>query len=321
MHLVIEQFGVERVPLWLMVHGGAWNIPDAEVKAHKDGMQEALSVGKRSLTEGNSAVDIAALVVENMEAAGVFDAGCGAVLNREGEVELDAGIMCGKTKKWGAVAGIRHFQNPVQIARRIAATGEMQYCFLAAEHAEQFAKAQHFEEVHNTSLICDRERNRYEELLARSEGFHTSHPFLGDTPRGTVGCIVRDKSGRLAAATSTGGTPFRVAGRIGDSPLPGCGYFASEAGTASATGWGEAIASTALCREAVCYLECGFSVFEAVEKALVNMQSSVRNSRGDGATGGIILMNQRGEAAWGFSTPRMARGYVADDDQCLIKVN
>ena len=324
MHLEIEKIGEKPEGAWLLVHGGAWNIPDQEVEAHKQGIHTALESGKIDFIEGNSALQIVTNVVANMESSGIFDAGCGAVLNREGYVQLDAGVMCGDTKRWGAVAGIRHFKNPVQIAQQIAVSGEMQYCFLAREHAEQFARASSFKEIAKESLICERERNRFEQIRSHSSNYHTSHPFgrgLDDAPSGTVGCVVKDSEGRLAAATSTGGTPFSAAGRIGDSPLPGCGYFANKTGAASATGWGEAIASAALCREAVGYLEAGLNTVDSIEKALRNMYTSVRNDRGEGATGGIILLDVRGEAAWGFTTPRMARGSILNGGQRLIKVN
>ena len=169
---------------------------------------------------------------------------------------------------------------------------------------------QGFESIEPASLICERERRRFEAIREKRR-YHTSHPFLPVVgPRGTVGCVALDAQGRLAAATSTGGTPFRPAGRIGDSPLPGCGFYANEMAAASATGWGEAIASVVLCKDAVDRVVRGLSVKEAAESALKAMKSTIINKDGNGATGGLILLDRYGQGAWAFTTPVMARGGV-----------
>lgn len=313
----------DRNPI-ILVHGGAWDIPDEECEGHESGIAEALIVGEAALSSGETAVEVVLHVLSKMEDSGVFDAGCGAVLTKEGEVELDAGIMYGHTKHWGAVAGIKHYKNPVKIANKIAKHGNRQYCFLANEYAEQFANEFGFESVSNSALICEREKNRYDHFLAEGDSFHTSHAFLETgrkSPRGTIGCVSMDRAGRLVAATSTGGTPFRRAGRIGDSPLPGCGYFANKFGAASATGWGEAIAAVGLCREAVSCLEQDRSPVECIAKVLSSMHRFVENLDGEGATGGLVLVDKNGCGAWGFTTPRMARGWtIPSINQRFIKV-
>lgn len=225
-----EVSNTRRDPV-ILVHGGAWDIPDEECEAHEKGLFEALETGKRAIQPRSSAIDTVVQVLTKMESSGIFDAGCGAVLNRDGEVELDAGVMCGESKNWGAVAGIKHFKNPIKIAHEIAKRG------------------------------------------------------------------------------------------IGDSPLPGCGFFANDSGAASATGWGEAIAGVGLCREAVCYIEQGLSPLHAVTKALGMMHESVKNAEGEGATGGLIVLDAHGHGAWGYTTPRMARGWtLLNEDQRFIKV-
>ena len=294
----------------LLIHGGAWNIPDEECEAHRKGLEEALAVGQRLLERSASALETVTAVVACMEGNGAFDAGCGAVLTREGHVELDAGVMCGYALAFGAVAGIRHFQHPVLIAKRIIEVGQRAYSMLGGDGAEHFAGAQGFTRIRNEALICSREQARFEALRRAAAQYHTSHPFLSSdaAPSGTVGCVVKDHAGRLAAATSTGGTPFRIGGRIGDSPLPGCGYYANHAAAASATGWGEAIAAVTLCREAVYLVERGASTNEAAAEALKMMGEKIQNESGESATGGLILLNSKGEGGWAFTTPRMARG-------------
>ena len=293
----------------LLVHGGAWDIPDEECEAHLAGLEKVLQIGKKGLLGGKHALDVVVEVVSAMESDGAFDAGVGAVLNRDGFVELDAGVMDGKTHHFGSVAGIQHYENPIQIARDIINKGRRQFCFLSGEGAESFAEKAGFPRVENDQLICERERRRHEQLLAQA-AYHTSHPFLaGDDvhPRGTVGCVALDRSGGLAAATSTGGTPFRPAGRIGDSPLPGSGFFANKDAAASATGWGEAIASMSLCYEGVRSVSHA-SAESAAADVIESMGETIQNEDGQPATGGIILLSKRGEAGFAFSTPRMARG-------------
>ena len=324
MQLVTGEISNEHRKPIILVHGGAWDIPDEECEDHENGIAEALDMGEDTLKKGGAAEDVILQVLSKMEGSGIFDAGCGAVLTRDGEVELDAGIMYGHTKHWGAVAGVKHYVNPVRIAHKIATHGKRQFCFLANKYAEEFAREVGFESVPNEALICDREKKRYEQFLVEGDSFHTSHAFLGtsrEAPRGTIGCVSMDKAGRLVAATSTGGTPFRRAGRIGDSPLPGCGYFANRFGAASATGWGEAIAAVGLCREAVGYLDQDNSPVDCITKALSSMHQYVENLDGEGATGGLILLDKNGCGAWGFTTPKMARGWaIPSENQRFIKV-
>jgi beta-aspartyl-peptidase (threonine type) len=121
-----------------------------------------------------------------------------------------------------------------------------------------------------------------------------------------VGCVVRDGEGRLAAATSTGGTPFRPAGRVGDSPLVGSGFYADGLGTASSTGWGEAIATVQLASRAA---RDAAPAEAAAREHLRALAEAVRNREGDGATAGLLLIRATGDAAWAFTTPKMARAW------------
>ncbi|GIV61292.1 MAG: asparaginase [Rhodothermaceae bacterium] len=303
----------------LLVHGGAWNIPPGEHEAHREGLRAALRVGRRLLREGVPAPDVVTEVVAVMEGHGAFDAGCGAVLTREGTVELDAGLMDGATLDYGGVMGVRRLAHPIRVARRLMEAGGGRVRLLAGEGAERFAAAEGIPLVDNEVLICERERRRYEALREQA-GYHPSHAFLPQTPRGTVGCVARDRSGRLAAATSTGGTPFRPSGRVGDSPIPGAGYYASGRAAASATGWGEAIAAVVLCARAVDRVAEGLSVEVVVRDRLRHLYQDVRNPEGQGATAGLLLMDARGRGAWAYTTPYMARGGWRDGDDPWVDV-
>jgi len=293
----------------VLLHGGAWDIPWEEHEAHLSGLGEALQRGREVLERDGGAVEAAAAAVSSMESSGIFDAGRGGVLNLDGEVELDCGIMCGSSLDYGAVVGVKRIANPVALARFILESSDGSARILSCEGAEKIAAKNGFSLVENDQLVCDRERSRYRELLRKLENYHTSHPFLpsDDVPRGTVGCVARDRAGGLAAATSTGGTPLHPAGRVGDSALPGAGYFASPAAACSATGWGEAITASLLAGRSVDAAAAGSAPVEVLSDALERMRSSIRNRDGRGATGGLILLNSDGAGAFAFSTPRMAR--------------
>ena len=309
----------------LLVHGGAWAIPDEVLADHRRGLREAVTVGRDRLQDGATALDVVTDVVATMEARGTFDAGTGAMLNQDGEVELDAGVMDGATLDYGAVMATQRIAHPVRAARRLLDAGNGRVRMLASEGAERFAEAEELTMVENEALICDRERDRYETIRRRTDELHPSHSFLPGAPRensgaDTVGCVARDKGGRLAAATSTGGTPFKPPGRVGDSPLPGAGFYATESGAASATGWGEAIAAVTLASRSIDDLDDGTDPEAVVRDRLLHMHEAVANPDGDGATGGLLLMDTNGQAAWAYTTPRMARGGWRPGDGLWVEV-
>lgn len=293
----------------LLVHGGAWDIPDEVCAAHRDGMQAAVTEGRARLEAGASAVEVVAETVAVLEAHGAFDAGRGAMLNRDGVAELDAGLMDGATLDYGAVIGVQRLAQPIRVAHRLLVRSDGQARILTRKGAEQFAAREGFELVDNEVLICERERARHARLQRETERYHTSHSFLSDAPEphDTVGCVAKDREGQLAAATSTGGTPFAPPGRVGDSPLPGAGFYANQHAAASATGWGEAIAAMVLAVRSVDAAATGADPEVVLRQRLTDMHAAIQNRDGDGATGGLILMDASGRSAWAFTTPRMAR--------------
>ena len=299
----------------LLVHGGAWGIPDDECADHLDGLARALARGRHVLERGGSALDAVEVAVVALEAHPAFDAGRGAVLDRDGGVQLDAGMMCGRTLRWGAVANVRGLDHPVRAARLLLddADGSAYGArLLVGEGAERYAAEAGLPFVSSERLVVARERNRYERLRA-APPVHPSAAISGvaDTPaspRGTVGAVALDAEGRLAAATSTGGMPFARGGRVGDSPLVGSGFYADGVAALSATGWGEAIAAVQLGARAAALVEAGQSPTEAAADALARMDVAVRWPGAGRATGGLIALAADGTGGWAFTTPRMARG-------------
>jgi len=306
----------------LLVHGGAWDIPDDVLDDHRDGLVQAWDTGQAALETGDPALDVVTEVVAVLEGHGAFDAGCGSMLNQDGVAELDAGVMDGQTGAYGSVMATKRLRHPVQVARRLLDAGEGQVRMLAGEGAERFAAAEGFELVDNNTLVSDRERERYERLRDQAATVHTSDSFLPgavdpktgerlpDAGHDTVGCVVCDTDGHLAAATSTGGTPFKPPGRVGDSPLPGAGFYADEDVAVSCTGWGEAIAAVVLAHDIAGRIHRGTAAEPAARAALTRMHDRVTGPSGRGARGGCIVCTST-EAAIAYTTPRMAR---ATDD-------
>lgn len=313
MSIQIRSQRIEADGPLLLIHGGAWDIPDSALPDHRSGLDAALEAGQSEFSEGREAVDVVTETVAALEAHTAFNAGRGAMLNQQAEAELDAGVMDGTRLAFGSVAGTTHLTHPVRVARRLLTVGEGRVRMLIGRGAERFAESQGFDLVSNDQLVCSRELDRYERIRAQADREHPSSSFLPGTPHtggaDTVGCVVRDASGRLAAATSTGGTPFKPPGRVGDSPLPGAGFYADEHVAVSATGWGEAIATVGLARDVREQVVDGAEAMTAARGGLRRMKQAVRTPEGEGATGGCIVVTSD-DAAYAFTTPRMARGWM-----------
>jgi beta-aspartyl-peptidase (threonine type) len=311
----------------LIVHGGAWDIPDDAVEACQTGCQRALTAGWSVLSSGGSAIgaiEAAILVLEN---DAVFDAGFGSHLNLDGKVECDAIVMDGTTLRAGAAAALQRIRNPIRLARKILET--CPHMMLVADGAERYAKANGIALCDNKELISPAEWNAWQQCKkdAHAAEHHRGHE------QGTVGAVAIDSKGALFAATSTGGTCCKLPGRIGDSPLIGCGCYAdSEAGGVSSTGYGEAIMKVVMAKAAVDRLReapestsaAGLSAtVRTVGQSTTGSQSSramqvaeqtiAELTRRTQATAGLILLDREGNPGFAFNTPRMAYGYVAPD--------
>jgi beta-aspartyl-peptidase (threonine type) len=311
----------------LIVHGGAWDIPDAAVPACKSGCEHALAAGWHILEAGGSALDAIEAAVVILEDDPVFDAGFGSHLNLDGRVECDAIVMDGSTLRAGAVATLQHVRNPVRLARKV-----LEHCphlMLVAEGAERFAHEQGIELCANEELGTDAEREAWSKckIDKHAAAFHRGHE------QGTVGAVAIDRNGQLFAATSTGGTCCKLPGRVGDSPLIGCGCYADqEAGGVSCTGYGEAIMKIVMAKTATDFLRdsrdenttpanLSSPPQSAIESAMAVARASVELlARRTHATGGLILLDRDGNPGWAFNTPRMSYGYVQRDGSIVTAV-
>lgn len=283
----------------IIVHGGAWDIPSELHQAHRQGVRRAAEAGWSLLDAGASSLDAVEAAIVTMEDDETFDAGRGSFLNADGQVELDAGFMEGAAFRVGAVAGVQFIRNPIQLARAVMEKSE--HVLLIGQGAQRFAHKLGFSPCDLTDLAVPREFERWQRLLY-DRTYSTRQTFA--RPGDTVGCVALDRAGHIAAGTSTGGTPNKMPGRVGDVPMVGSGFYADdELGGASCTGWGEAIAKVILARLALHHLQQLGDPHEAAREAIQVLADKV-----DGV-GGVIMLSPDGHPGWHYNTPRMAFAY------------
>ncbi len=282
----------------LVVHGGAWAMPDDVIDAHINGVRKALAAGWRVLEAGGGALDAVEEAVVIMEDDETFDAGRGSFLNREGKVQLDALIMDGATLRAGGVGCVERIANPVRAARKILS--ESPHVYFVAEGAERFAAEHGIKLCDNKQLVIPREVERlraYQALGAQSG----NDLFAPEISHDTVGAVALDGDGNIAAATSTGGTLDKAPGRLGDSSLIGCGCYAdNQSAAASTTGWGEPIMKLVLAKWAADRVASG-NLPEWVAAEAINYLKDRVNGHG-----GMILLDTQGRIGIAHNTPRMA---------------
>ena len=272
----------------LVVHGGAWAIPDDMVEAHLKGVRNAMAAGWRVLERGGTALDAVEEAVVIMEDDETFDAGRGSFLNRDGKVQLDALIMDGATLRAGGVGCVERVRNPVRAARKILS--DSPHVYFVAEGAERFAAEHGIVLCRNEDLIIPREVERLREFQARGADAKVDL-FAPTISHDTVGAVALDVEGNIAAATSTGG----------NSSLIGCGCYAdNQTAAASTTGWGEPIMKLVLAKWAADRVATG-SLPEWVAAEAINYLKDRVNGHG-----GMILLDARGRFGIAHNTPRMA---------------
>jgi len=295
----------------LIVHGGAWNIPDELVDAHVSGVQQAVHSTAPDLMNGRSAIEIVEAAVNILEELPVFDAGRGSFLNAIGEIELDAMIMDGANLEFGAVAALQNILHPVSVAKSIYAHPD--HCFFVGAGAQQFARENGFSEIQPEELLTDRELELFQKLKEQ-DNFRPHHPF-GETPKGTVGAVALDINGNIAAATSTGGTPRKLPGRVGDSPIIGAGTYAdNSSGGVSVTGWGESIMKVLLAKT-ICDGMSASNAQLAIEQALLLLQRRV------GGLAGAVAIDNNGRYGLAHNTPRMAYAFLETEGKVTAGIN
>src|SRR5450432_569352 len=295
----------------LIVHGGAWAIPDDMTEAHQRGVTHALQAGYALLARGASATDAVEAAVTVLEDDETFDAGRGSFLTRDGRVQLDALLMDGATLRAGGVACVERLRNPIQAARLVL--DQSPHIYFVGPGAEEFAQQHGVPLIDNAELVLDRERQRLAEFQSRERAGFPDLTFAGDdkspetalrraSPESeshdTVGAVALDAAGNIAAGTSN-----KAPGRVGDSSLIGCGCYADNASAAvSLTGWGEPIMKLVLGKWAVDRVQQGMPPEQSAMDAMAYLHRRL------GGHGGIILLGPDGRYGIAHNTPRMAWG-------------
>ena len=257
---------------------------------HIEGCREAAAAGWACLEDGGTALDAVEIAVRLLEDDPLYDAGRGSYLNRAGRVQLDAIVMDGSRLDFGAVAAVERVRHPISLARLVM-TG-CDHRLVVGSGAEELSVALGME-------LCDPE-----ELMGQVDPGDWSPPG-GARPGDTVGAVALDGEGHLAVATSTGGTPDKWPGRVGDSPLVGCGAYADDlAGAAAATGAGESLMRIVTSKTAVDLMAAGQSAQAAAEATLRRLWERV------GGYGGVILIDREGRVGLAHNTPNLAYAYV-----------
>ena len=273
----------------LALHGGAGAVAGRDYAVTEEHLRELARNCESWLAEGRSALDVVDYAVTELEASGLYVAGRGSAPNSAGYVELDASIMDGRSRAAGAVAALRDFVSPVQVARGVME--KTPHVMLSGPGAVKFARANGFAEVPDPA-----------DYYTLPVGVNRNE--LSDNTHGTVGAVVLDTSGGLAAATSTGGTFGKLEGRIGDTPLIGPGTWADDNIAISCTGTGEHIIRAGGAASIAFRYRSGIALAEAIQEMLDEVQRL-------GGDAGVIAITSGGEIAMPYNSQGMKRASVS----------
>ena len=286
----------------IAIHGGAGTLPRAEMTpdqeaAYRAGLAAALDAGYAVLEGGGTSLDAVTIAVRMLEDDPLFNAGRGAVLTHEGTVELDASIMDGRTLAAGAIAGVAHIRNPIELAR--AVMEHSPHVMLIGTGAEEFAHTRNIAFVANDYFKTETRKAQLRRVLVGD-----TRPANELSALGTVGAVARDQAGNLAAATSTGGMTGKRYGRVGDSPIIGAGTYADNGSCAiSATGHGEYFIRTAVAHDICARVAYGGATLQKAADAVVMGRLAKM-----GGEGGIIAVDASGQVVMSFNSEGMFRG-------------
>ena len=318
----------------LAIHGGAGTIlrsrmtPALEAE-YRSGLETALKTGWSALESGAAALDAVETTVRALEDFPLFNAGKGAVFTHEGEVELDAAIMDGSTKRAGGVTFVKNIRNPISLARLVMEQTE--HALLAGEGANQFAEQMGVETAPDEYFFTEHRWLQLQEALAagRVQLDHTGTPIsdsnfqieresriwdLGSKPMGTVGAVACDVQGHLAAGTSTGGMTNKRFGRVGDSALIGAGTFADDVCAVSCTGHGEDFMLGVTAYDVAARMRYAGQSLKEAAQASIDQLTTI-----DGE-GGLIAVDSEGNVTLPFNSEGMYRGFVDSGGNLTVQI-
>jgi len=305
----------EAQPTALVIHGGAGTISRETLSAEREAeirrdLERALEAGHAVLRDGGSALDAVSAAVVVMEDSPHFNAGRGAVFNAEGVNELDAAIMDGAGQRAGSIAAVHRVKNPVLLARAVMERSA--HVMLIGDGAETFGRGAGIEFVEPAYFRTEYRWQQLQDARAREA---TRSALPRHFAYGTVGAVALDASGRIAAATSTGGMTNKRWGRVGDAPIIGAGTWADPNCGVSATGWGEYFIRLNVAHDICARLAYrGDSLEEAAREVVMRRVPAL------GGDGGIIALDAKGHIALEFNTEGMYRGWVGPDGRHELRI-
>jgi L-asparaginase / beta-aspartyl-peptidase len=301
----------ERPAYTIAIHGGAGALSKLEMTPEKEqqyraALDSALTIGERILKNGGTSLDAVTQTITFLEDCPLFNAGRGAVFTHEGENELDASIMDGKTQAAGAIGGVKTIKNPITVARLVMEKSP--HVMLTGRGAEQFAREQGVPICDPKWFYTEERWKSLQEAIEKENKKQKSEatPANPDYKYGTVGCVALDQQGNLAAGTSTGGMTNKRWNRLGDTPIIGAGTYAANDGCAiSCTGHGEYFIRYAVAYDVYALISYkGMSLPDAAN--FVVKQKLVEK----GGEGGLIAVDKFGNVAWPFNSEGMYRGWA-----------
>lgn len=302
----------------IAIHGGAGTLIKSAMSAEKEAaytlaLRQAVEAGNDVLTKAGTALDAVEIAVRSLEDSPLFNAGCGSVFTADGKHEMDASLMCGATRKAGAVCAVSGIKNPITLARKVMEKTE--HVMLVGSGAETFAKAVGAETA-DASYFHDDLRYRQWKQVQGSDRVALDHDIEVDKKFGTVGAVAKDVHGNIAAATSTGGMTNKMFGRVGDSSVIGAGTYANnETCAISCTGSGEFFIRGVVAYDVSALIEhTGASLQEACDKVI---HDRLLRIKGDG---GLIAVDGAGEVALVFNTEGMYRASIQGGNEAQIAI-
>ncbi|GAB4342164.1 MAG: isoaspartyl peptidase/L-asparaginase family protein [Phototrophicales bacterium] len=283
----------------LILHGGAGPWEKDNHEQVLEGMRQAIQIGWDILKNGGTALDAVEQATIILEDHPLFDAGVGSFLNDQGEVEMDALITDGATRDFGAIAAVTQIKNPITLARLIMT--RTNHRFFVADGAERIAVEFGMQLVPNFTFITEEEFANFKKRLANQTAIEPG--------RGTVGAVALDQNGNIASATSTGGSPHKKKGRVGDVPIFGAGGYADNRfGGASSTGIGENIMRHLLSKHAVDLISSGVPAHDAAVAAVEAVANSIPSPEV-----GVIVLDSKGNLGAHHTTAHMPVAWIDKD--------
>jgi len=287
------------LPVAMVIHGGAGPLRGGDYSREVAHMRGLIEAGQGRLNAGAPALDVVVETIVALEASGLYVAGRGASPNTDGVYELDASLMHGPSRRLGAVAALVGVKSPITAAR--AVMEETPHVLLAGQGAAAFAARQGLEGIDDPAAWF-------------THAWRGAGKTAAELATGTVGCLALDRSGALAAGTSTGGAFGKLPGRVGDSPIAGAGVWADDRVAVSCTGSGEMFIRAAVAAQIAHRVRfAGEPLGQAAEAALAEVAAL-------GGEGGLIALSAAGEIVTPYNSAGMKRAALYADGRMVSEV-